>query len=67
MVKIAVKLYNIWILLGLYVFLVLLDVGINLLAILIPSLGGVAESFSEGIIELFSGIIVLMLAFGRGK
>lgn len=45
-----------------YVFLALLDIGFNALALVIPALGAVAETISELFIEVLSfGIVILLI------
>lgn len=57
------KKVGIWGLLAIYFVLLLIDVGANIIAIFIPAIGGIAESLTEGLIEVTSAIIVIIIAF----
>lgn len=58
---------KIFVLLGIYFILLMLDLGFNIAAIFVPALGAIAETLTEFAIEIGSALIVLFLVFARGK
>ncbi len=59
--------WKILIAIGIYLLLLVVDIGLNFVALFIPGLGAIAETLTEGIIEATQVIIVLFIAFAGGK